>query len=107
MTRPSKSIAAEFKSRGVVRGGTLILDPHEALALVARARELNVPVLGVDGFWITEQTTQPDMGHSIDLGGGESSWTRAEAFLRQRAGSGLMFEVVVDEDTSDLSPPFI
>jgi hypothetical protein len=47
------SIAAEFASRGIVRGGILILDAHEALAMVARAREVAVPILGVDGFWIT------------------------------------------------------
>jgi hypothetical protein len=96
------SIAAEFKSRGIVRGGILILGPHEALAMVARAREQSVPVLGVDGFWITEQTTQPDMEHSIDLGGAQSSWRRAEEFIRTRADSDLMFEVVADEDTADL-----
>jgi hypothetical protein len=99
------SIAAEFASRGIVRGGILILDAHEALAMIARAREVAVPILGVDGFWITEQTTQPDMGHSIELGEGASSWTAAEEFVQQRAQTGLMFEVVADEDTGDIAEP--
>lgn len=96
------SIAAEFKSRGIVRGGILILGPHEALAMVARAHEQGVPILGVDGFWITEQTTQPDMEHILDLGHVQSSWREAEEFIRSRADTGLMFEVVADEDTADL-----
>jgi hypothetical protein len=57
------------------------------------------------GFWITEQTTQPDMGHSIELGEGASSWTAAEEFVQQRAQTGLMFEVVADEDTGDIAEP--
>lgn len=96
------SIAAEFAPRGIVRGGTLILDADEALSMIARARDLAVPILGIDGFWITEQTTQPDMGHSIDLGGGASSWAAAAEFVQQRAETGLMFEVVADEDTGDI-----
>jgi hypothetical protein len=96
------SIAAEFKPRGIVRGGTLFLEARAALAMVARAHDLAVPILGVDGFWVTEHTTQPDMGHSVDLGGGESSWRAARAFIQSRADMGLMFEVVADEDTADL-----
>lgn len=97
------SIAGEFKTRGIVRGGTLILASEDALAMVGRARELDVRILGVDGFWITEHTTQPDMGHSIDLGGEPSSWAAAEEFIRSRAGLGLSFEVVADEAVPDLS----
>lgn len=96
------SIAAEFASRGILRGGILLLDADQALAMIGRARELAVPVLGIDGFWITEDATQPDIGHSIDLGGGASSWAEAVAFVNERAETGLMFEVVADEDTNDI-----
>jgi hypothetical protein len=97
------SVAGEFRDRGVLRGGVLILAPATALEMIARTEELGVPVLGVDGFWITESTTQPDLGHSIDLGSGRpASWVDAAQFVRDRASLGLMFEVVADEDTSDL-----
>lgn len=62
------------------------------------------PILGVDGLWITETTTRPDLGQTLDLGtGGAASWAEADAFIRHRADLGLSFEVVADEDTSDLS----
>ena len=81
-----------------MRGGTLILPPADALAMVERARELGVPVLGVDGFWITDETTQPDLGHTIDLGRGTgTSWDEAARFIAERSDLGLMFEVVDDE----------
>jgi hypothetical protein len=90
------TLRSEFEQRGIVRGGTLILPPADALAMVKRARELGVPVLGVDGFWITDDTTQPDLGHTIDLGSG-TNWDEASRFIAERSHLGLMFEVVEDE----------
>ena len=92
------SLEEEFSHRGVMRGGILILSADGALAMVERARELGVPVLGVDEFWITESTTQPDLEHSLDLGAGKGRWDEAAAFIAARAVSGLMFEVVAGED---------
>ena len=78
-----------------MRGGTLILTASDALAMVTRARQLGVPIYGVDGFWITDDTTRPDLGHSIDLGSGVgTSWDEAADFISQRSDLGLMFEVV-------------
>lgn len=65
--------------------------------MVDRSRELGVGVLGVDGFWITDDTTQPDLGHSVDLGSGRGRWDEAATLIRERATLGLMFEVIVDD----------
>jgi hypothetical protein len=66
--------------------------------MVERARELGVRILGVDGFWITETTTQPDMEHALDSSGDSNhGWDEAAGFLRARADPGLMFEVVEAE----------
>jgi hypothetical protein len=101
------SIAREFVHRGTLRGGVLVLEASDALAMVERAESLGVPILGVDGFWITETTTQPDMEHSIDLSStaGHGKWHEAAEFIRGRADLGLMFEVVADEDTADVRDP--
>jgi indolepyruvate ferredoxin oxidoreductase alpha subunit len=64
------TLRSEFEHRGIVRGALLFLPASDALAMVKGARELGVPIYGVDGFWITDDTTQPDLGHSIDLGSG-------------------------------------
>lgn len=66
--------------------------------MVERARELSVRILGVDGFWLSERTTQPDMEHSLDVSGDpDYGWDQAAAFLQDRADTGLMVEVVDDE----------
>lgn len=97
------SIARQFIGRGIVRGGTLMLAAESALEMIERARESGVQILGIDGFWVTETTTRPDMGHSVDLGsGGLESWDAAATFIQERAGLGLMFEVVADEETADV-----
>jgi hypothetical protein len=92
------TLRGEFAHRGILRGGTLIMCPPDAIAMVERARELNVPVLGVDGFWITDETTQPDLEHTLDTGGNPADgWDEAAQFIAERADLGLMFEVVEDE----------
>jgi hypothetical protein len=92
------TLRSEFARRGILRGGTLIMLPSDALAMVERARELGVPVLGVDGFWITETTTRPDLAHTIDLSGdANKGWDEAARFIAERFDGGLMFEVVEDE----------
>jgi hypothetical protein len=88
----------EFSRRGILRGGTLIMSTADALAMIERARELHVRVLGVDGFWITEDSTRPDLGHTLDASGDpEMGWDEAARFIAERAHLGLMFEIVEDE----------
>jgi hypothetical protein len=94
-----KPIEQEFVAKGVVRGGTLILPAHHALELVRCCRERGIRVLGLDGFALTETTTQPVMEHSTDYSwpNDNDAWSRAESFLAERIDSGLQFEVVVDQ----------
>lgn len=92
------TIEAEFRSQGMLRGGILMLDASGAMAMVQRAHDLGVAVLGLDGFWITEDTTQPDIGHTIDLSDRPEPWSDAIRFIEERMSSGLKFEVVLDED---------
>ncbi len=95
------AIDEEFRERSMVPGNTLILRPADAIAFVCRCREKQVKVLGVDGFHLTEDAIQPDMGESVDLSQppyrGVDCWKFAEEFLNERLDSGLFFEVVADE----------
>jgi hypothetical protein len=91
-------IEQEFSCKGVLRGGLLLLKAKDALDMVRRCRELGIEVLGIDGFRITERTTQPLMEESIDLsrlGGGINTWAQAESFLGSRVDTNLFFEVVI------------
>ncbi len=94
-------IEDEYRALSVVPGRMIILSPEHAIALVRRCREKQVKVLGIDGFHITPDAIQPDMGENIDLSRQEyrkhDCWAFAESFLNARLDSGLFFEVVADE----------
>ena len=104
------SIQRAFCDKGIFRGGLLFLKGPDALEMVRRCRELQMQVLGVDGFLLTDKTTQPLMEHSIDVSrggratvGGQQivtptdSWKLAEEFIRERLEMDLFFEVVCSE----------
>lgn len=96
-----------FASRGVRRGGLLMLPPADALALVRRARAEGIAVLGVDGFLLGPDSTRPVPGDTLDLSGASipaDPWSDAEAFLERRLDSGLHFEVVLGQDLTDPCP---
>jgi hypothetical protein len=103
------SVTREFRDLGTVRGGELFLGPAQAVAMIKRAREVGVRILGVDGFWITPPTIKPDLGHILDLSSlgsdSPSSWAEATQFISERADLGLSFVVATDEDTSDTLAP--
>jgi hypothetical protein len=94
-----RELEREFQSRGVVRGGLTLLRPRDALALVSKAREASLGVLGVDGFFISANATQPSLEDSIDLSNAsasQSSWDAAEEFLKRYLHTDMYFEVVLD-----------
>ena len=98
--RAMRPIEQDFYTRSLIRGGVLLLSPQDALNLVARARKERIRVLGIDGFFLRNEETEPSMEHSIDLTAGrdlaKDSWSSAERFLQQRVGSGMHFEIVLE-----------
>lgn len=100
--KSAKEIETEFKSKASVRGGLLLFHPADAIAIVSRCRSEKLRILGIDGFLITENTTQPLMESSVDFSSKsrtkltEDNWQEAEEFLRQRESSGLVFEIVIE-----------
>lgn len=94
----TEDLQREFTRRAVERGGILMLAPADACALVERARRERIPVLGIDGFRLGSESTQPDLAHSIDFSSAPfraDPWSAAAAFLEERIQSGLHFEVVL------------
>lgn len=91
------NIESEFRDRGILRGGILFVRQPIALEMIRVSRSRNVKVLGIEGFCLTDATTQPIPEHSIDLSKDLSReaecWDRAEKFLNDRSGLDLYFEV--------------
>jgi len=95
-----KDVEREFQSVGQRRGGVLFLTPNDAIHMVNRAREENIRVLGIDGFFLRPSETEPSLEHSIDLSlPGQSpadSWEVAQRFLERYLNSSMHFEVVLE-----------
>jgi hypothetical protein len=91
---------ARFEKQGIVRGNAIRFPAKAATEVILAVAEAGLRVLGVDGFLITETTTQPLMEHSVDFSGGpaacENDIQAALEFVKARESLGLYFEIVLD-----------
>jgi hypothetical protein len=96
---PREEIESAFLERGIMRGGILFLRATDAVALTEVARQKGIRILGVDGFRLGSNSTQPLLEHSVDFSSEPQetdSWTRTADFIR-RQPTDLFFEVVLDD----------
>lgn len=104
-------LTQEFASDAVPNAdGRLLLDPSDTLALISRATEEGVPILGVRGVRVggdsaapvpapgSERGSEPAADYASGVAGGHGCWDDAEAFVRARRGQGLAFEVRLGND---------
>jgi hypothetical protein len=104
-------LTQEFASDAVPNAdGRLLLDPGDTLALISRATEEGVPILGVRGVRVAADRAGPAAGsaagsaaeHAADyaagVAGGHGCWVDADAFVRARRGQGLAFELTLGDD---------
>jgi len=93
-----KELAKKYLETAVERGGLILFPPESALGVVQKCSELAIPVLGIDGFNITVNTTQPDLENSIDCSAFEEDTTYVKTieFLNSRIDSNLYFEIICD-----------
>lgn len=88
-----------FLSKSINRGGIYLYSKEDALRFVEECRKQDMPVLGIDSFYITDDTIQPSMDNSIDFSirsFEKGIFDEAIQFLRQR-GDDLHFEIVCAE----------
>ena len=99
----AERLRKEFAPRGVPHSGALLLlRAPDAIALVNRAAEEGVPILGVEGFVVTPTSTESPIEHIADYSSavalGHGCWQDAESFIRDRASTGLVFELTLGDD---------
>ena len=91
-------IVKSFQNVAVIRGGLLFFKSDVAIKVIAALRIARIPILGIDGFRITEKETQPFMEHSVEFPITiQESWAKAEEFINSKKDLGLLFEIVADE----------
>jgi hypothetical protein len=99
----SDLLEREFAPRGVANaGGLLLLRPQDAVELVNSAADEGVPIIGVEGFFVTPAGTEASPDHIADYSAmvaqGHGCWQDAESFIRERTDSALVFEIVLGDD---------
>lgn len=88
-----------FKDQAVIRGGIFLFSKENAFQFIEECRNRDIAILGVDGFFITDVTTQPSMENSVDFSRGQfygNIYDEAVQFIEGR-GNNLYFEIVCSE----------
>jgi hypothetical protein len=87
------------------RGGVDWLLPGEAIRTIIAAQEAGLPLLGFDGAYLLDETTQPSMDDSWDYSIQScptvpDRYTHAIQFISERAETELRFEIVLGRAVS-------
>jgi hypothetical protein len=96
-------LVREFADRIVQpNDGRLVLQPADAIELVDRAAEEGVPIVRVAGARATEAPValaiEREADFSPQVRAGHGCWQDADAFIRERSGLGLVFELMLGDD---------
>ena len=96
-------LAREFADRTVQPSdGPLMLQPADAMALVDRAAEEGVPIVRVAGAAAGDKGVAMHVAREVDFSPrvreGHGCWQDADAFIRERSGLGLVFELTLGDD---------
>lgn len=90
-------IELEFKDKGIVRGGILLLPTNRAIEIINRAEKEGLGILGVDAFIIRDDVTQPSQENSIEFKfEGKTNYLEVKDFINSKNDKGLLFEIVFD-----------
>jgi hypothetical protein len=100
MNRPTTNkVEKSFLGKAINRAGIYLYSKGNTLNFLEECRKQDIPVLGIDGFYLTESTIQPSMDNSIDFSTRsfeKEIYDEAIQFIVQR-GEDLYFEVVCAE----------
>ena len=88
-----------FKDKVVKRGGINLYSKQDAIRFVEECQNLSICILGIDGFFLTPDTTEPSLENSIDFTDlshiKESNFEVVKEFLETK-DDNLFFEIIHD-----------
>lgn len=92
-------IQKSFLHLGIERAGLFLLKRNDAIKFIIESQKQNIRILGIDGFFITKDATQPSLEHSIDISGrnfNEEDYNQLIEFLLEKDQS-MYFEIICKE----------
>ncbi len=87
-----------FMDKALNRRGIMLYAKQDALAFIEECNKNRIRLLGIDGFFITDTTTQPSLDDSIDFSNVpqlQNVYDKAIEFIKRRKGN-LYFEIVCE-----------
>jgi hypothetical protein len=54
----------KFKNKAIKRGGILFFNHHDAIDLILECKKAGYKILGIDGFFLDNNKTQPSSSFS-------------------------------------------
>ena len=90
-------VKLKFLDRAIVRpGGWMVFSKCDAIEFIDACKKEQIPILGIDGFYIDEEHVLPAMANSIDYSTGDTDDNKHEEainFLLDQDES-MYFEIV-------------
>jgi hypothetical protein len=85
----------KFKGRATVRGGICAFTPGDAIEVIEAAKNAGCPVVGIDGFFLRPDATEPSLENRVDYSDavrrGADTNEAALKFVKERVDRGLYF----------------
>ena len=89
-----------FAARAIIRPGTFLLKPIDAIEFLNECQKQQIRILGVDAFYLIEEKIQPSLLHSADFTLSRRHEINKNACDEARkiieAGNGMYFEIIID-----------
>lgn len=68
-----------------------------AFDVIDRCERAAIGILGIEGFYLTDSMTMPQLDHILDLSSGPKAYDTARDFLREGEGLPLFYEFTLDD----------
>jgi hypothetical protein len=92
---PAESLLNQFSQHAVRRLGTDYFCRRTALDIVAHCEEMKLPIVGIDGYFLTETTTQQPIEWILDLSKTPFDYGAAREYIAAGAALPLFYEFVL------------
>ena len=103
-TSAAETIVAAFRAFGAGRQCDKFC-ARTAFDIVDRCEQAGIGILGIEGFYMTDNMTMPQLDHILDLSAGMKAYHTARSFLRKGEGWPLFYEFTLDESDADGGEP--
>ena len=88
-----------FKDKAIFKGGIVLFNKENALSFIIECEKNGNAILGIDAFYLLEETIQPSLENSIDFSSPEyqqeveNIYSEAINFLQSKTEK-MFFEIV-------------